>query len=93
MDASSIIRTLTVANFKAEQHVTKLNVIKTPKTGTFLMVCGETNNTIGYVSTKVKSMADLKEPVVVEVSDDSAEGSHYVLCNKGAGEATTVFSL
>lgn len=91
MDASSIIRTLTVANFKAEQKVSKLNVIKTPKTGTFLMVCGETNNTIGYVSTKIKVETDLTEPVVVEVKD--AAGSHYVLCNKGAGEAETVLSL
>ena len=89
MEKLKFIETLSVAEFKAQQGVEKLEVKQNPQTGKCFFVYGfET----GAVSTKVKN-GQLTDPVVSKVVSPEDGEVFYMLHQRGEGCAPTIAVL
>lgn len=83
---------ITVEQFKTKMSTSKINVIINPNTNKLFMA-DDAGNSLGGVSTNVKTLADLKNPVISMVRKPDTNEVFALLHNKGEGSSQPVFSL
>ncbi len=82
-DQATFVETFTVEQFKAEVGTSKIELIKSPKTGKYF-IADSAGNAVAAVSKKITKASDLTDPVVSQVIGDDGE-EIYIMHNKGAG--------
>ena len=75
---------MSVAAFKAELGVDSLQVIKNPNTGKLFMAVAGNDGSVGSVSKKITSKADITRPVISEFPNESGVGTVFVLHNQSS---------
>lgn len=82
-DQATFVETFTVEQFKAEVETSKIELIKSPKTGKYF-IADAAGNPVAAVSKKITKASDLTDPVVSQVIGDDGE-EFYLMHNRGAG--------
>lgn len=82
-EQATFTETFTVEQFKAEVGTSKIELIKSPKTGKYF-IADSAGNAVAAVSKKISKASDLTDPVVSLVIGDDGEDI-YIMHNKGAG--------
>ena len=80
---ATFVETFTVEQFKAEVGTSKIELIKSPKTGKYF-IADAAGNSVAAVSTKISQASDLTDPVVSQVIGDDGE-EFYLMHNRGTG--------
>ena len=82
-EQGTFVETYTVEQFKSEVGTSKIELIKSPKTGKYF-IADAAGNSVAAVSKKISQASDLTDPVVSQVIGDDGE-EFYLMHNRGAG--------
>ena len=83
-------KSVSVNRFKAINGISKLNIVKSPKTGKFFFVCPEDSSIRGTISTTIDYNKDLMISDVVNTEDGT---SFLMLHNDGNSSANVIQTL
>ena len=84
---ATFVETFTIEQFKAEVGTSTIELIKSPKTGSYF-IADAAGNSVAAVSKKITQASDLTEPVVSNVIGDNGD-EFYLMHNKGTGGNNT----
>lgn len=89
MDKLEFLRTVSAEDFKAQQGVSKLDILRSETTGKCFFAYGSKS---GAVTSKYPREA-LTEPMVSEVKSEETGEVFFLLHNKGESSATKMETL